>query len=236
MDDGSGTASAGWVRHGGILAVGNGGDHRHRVKRASTVRQAVCAFGTGKPHSRDRGPTAAASVRCLRVSAHRGALGVRRWDQRCMPKLRAIRALSAGRSCLIEPASPGSGSARRGWPVETAACRAEGPTAGWRSARSTSVPGATCGGLGNAAGCRPGRARGRGRQRRAGKPQLARHIPNGRSTRAAMTQMVGDTVRGPHASCAAGRGAGAVSGIGRVRSGLVTQGGRSVGSQARLCG
>ena len=89
-----------------------------------------------------------------------------------------VRALSAGRSCLIEPASPGSGSARRGWPVETAACRAEGPTTGWRSAWPTSVPGATCCGFGNSTGCRPGRARWCGRHRRAARgPSVGRHRP-----------------------------------------------------------
>ncbi len=50
MDDGSGTASAGRARHGGILAVGRGGDHRHRVRGASDVRQVARASGTGEPH------------------------------------------------------------------------------------------------------------------------------------------------------------------------------------------
>ncbi len=49
MDDGSGTASAGRVRYGGILAVGSGGDHMHRVRRASGIRQAVCASNIGHP-------------------------------------------------------------------------------------------------------------------------------------------------------------------------------------------
>ena len=102
-------------------------------------------------------------------------------------------------------------------------------------------------------------ARWRGRQRRAG-PRHALHNQAaagpahvGMDARRELpaAQVSGDTVRAPRGNCAAGRGAGAVpgsgrhrygrctgsvSGIVRIRSGLVAQGGRGVGSQARLCG
>ncbi len=102
-------------------------------------------------------------------------------------------------------------------------------------------------------------ARWRGRQRWAG-PRHAlyhqaaagpAHVGTGARREWPTAQLSGDTVCAPRGNCAAGRGAGAVpgsgrhrygrctgsvSGIVRIRSGLVAQGGRSVGRQARLCG
>ena len=104
---------------------------------------------------------------CVRASR---SPGFRRWNQArdALYAQVADHLIPPGRLCLIGLASPGSGSTRQGWPDDTAACRTEWPTTGWRSARPTSVPGATRCGFGNSTGCRPGRARWRGRQRRAG--------------------------------------------------------------------
>ena len=252
MDDGSGTASAGRVRHGGILAVGNGGDHMHRVRRASTVRQAVCASGTGELHSRSRSEGPALRFprpdhpspvpACVRASRSP-------W---CSP-------LGPGAGCTVCPSCGPPEPSRRGGPTRRRHAGPKGQLPGGALPGLHRSPGPHAAGSGTqpAMGldARDGAAgKGGPGPQHALHDQAAAgpaHVGTGARRELPAAQVSGDTVRAPRGNCAAGRGTGAVpgsgrhrygrctgsvSGIGRIRSGLVAQGGRGVGSQARLCG
>jgi len=140
------------------------GARQQSVKPSVHPEPGSCIVGPG-PRARpsgSQGPTT--PVRCPRVSAHRGALGVRRWDQArdaLYAQVAGHLSPPGGAVVLDWTGFPGQRVRASGRPDETAACRAEGPTARWGSSRPTSVSGATCGGFGNSTGYGPGRARAR---------------------------------------------------------------------------